>query len=174
MNRFEWFLGQLQTSAEGFEQAFWSVPAHLRREMPIDEKVMGHWPAARHVWHVTEYERIVAMSNLRVWTCEQQLDGGPWRDDDETWLNNKNTSDQALIDRFWETRLQELDRVKALRDVNWNECCDTGWGQKSLAWVLTKTIQHTWEHGDTLMRMGLWWEHIQQQIDLAQAQKASA
>jgi hypothetical protein len=40
--------------------------------------------------------------------------------------------------------------------------------------VLTKTIQHTWEHGDTLMRMGLWWEHIQEQIALAHARKAGA
>jgi hypothetical protein len=174
MNQHEWVLSQLQSSAEGFERAFWSVPERLRREVPIDEGVMGRWPAARHVWHVTEYERIVAMSNMRMWTRETQIDEGPWLDDDATWLLNSNLSDQMLIDRFWEIRLQELDRVKMLRDVDLAECCDTGWGQKSLAWVLTKTVQHTWEHGDTLMRMGLWWEHILEQIALANARKASA
>lgn len=174
MNWTEWFLAQMQSSAEGFERAFWLVPERLRREMPIDEKYMGRWPAARHVWHVTEYERIVAMSNMRVWTGEAQIDEGPWLDDDETWLASSNVSDKVLIERFWEIRQLALDRVKMLREVDWDACRDTGWGQKSLAWVLTKTVQHTWEHGDTLMRMGLWWEHIQEQIDLARAQRAGA
>jgi hypothetical protein len=174
MNHYEWVVSQLQSSAEGFERAFWSVPGRLRREMPIDEKYMGRWPAARHVWHVTEYERIVALSNMRVWTGEEQIDSGPWLDDDDTWLLNSNTSDEVLIERYCVIRRQELDKVKMLRDVDWNERRDTGWGQKSLAWVLTKTIQHTWEHGDTLMRMSLWWEHIQEQIALAHARKAGA
>lgn len=174
MNQFEWLLGQLRTSAEGFEYAFWLVPAHLRRETPIDERVMGRWPAARHVWHVTEYERIVAMSNMRVWTGEEQIDEGPWLDDDNAWLLNSNIPDKALIERFWDIRRQQLGRMTMLRDVDWDACRDTGWGQKSLAWVLTKTIQHTWEHGDTLMRMGLWWEHIQEQMTLARTQQAGA
>ena len=28
--------------------------------------------------------------------------------------------------------------------------------------IVTKTYQHTFEHGDTLLRMGLWWEEFQQ------------
>jgi hypothetical protein len=171
MNHCEWFLSQLQTSAEGFERGFWLVSAHLRRAMPIDEKYMGRWPAARHVWHVTEYERYVALSNMRIWTGEAQPDQGPWLDDDETWAMNSNVSDQELIERFWEVRRQELEKVKQLQHVDWDACRDTGWGQKSLAWVVAKTWQHTWEHGDTLLRMGLWWEHIQEQIALAQARR---
>lgn len=169
MNHYEWFLSQLQSSAEGFERGFWAVPERLRREPPIDAAYMGTWPATRHVWHVTEYERYVALSNMRIWTGEEQLDRGSWLDNDETWIVNSNVSDKVLIERFWEVRLQELERVKMLQHVDWDECRDTGWGQKSLAWVVTKTWQHTWEHGDTLLRMGLWWEHIQEQIALAQA-----
>lgn len=174
MNQFEWILAQLQSSAEGFERAFWLVPERLRREMPIDERVMGRWPAARHVWHVTEYERYVAVSNMRVWTGEEQTETGAWLDDDNAWLLNSNIPDKMLIERFWVIRRQQMDRVKVLRDVDWDACGDTGWGQKSLAWVLTKTVQHTWEHGDTLMRMALWWEHILEQIALAQGRSAGA
>lgn len=174
MSQCEWFLGQLQSSAEGFERAFWLVPEYLRREMPIDEKVMGRWPAARHVWHVTAYEHYVAMSNIRVWTGEAQIDMGPWLDDDETWRMSSGVTDKVLIERFWTVRQEEMERVKMLCAVDWVEYGNTGWGQKSLAWVLTKTLQHTWEHGDTLFRMGLWWQHIQEQIALAQCRNAGA
>jgi len=169
MNWIEWFLTQLQSSAEGFEWAFWSVPGHLRRALPIDEGYMGLWPAARHVWHVTEYERCVAMPAMRDWLGGEQPLTDPWLDDDDAWSKNLHLSDKALIDRFWGVRRQELALFQDLRLVDWNECRDTGWGRKPLSWVVTKTYQHTWEQGDTLMRMGLWWEHILEQIALAQA-----
>jgi len=41
-----------------------------------------------------------------------------------------------------------------------------------LAWVITKTFQHTYEHGDTLLRMGLWWQHILNEIVRAQGKAA--
>ena len=31
--------------------------------------------------------------------------------------------------------------------------------------IVTKTYQHTFEHGDTLLRMGLWWEQFQQEYE---------
>lgn len=171
MNWTEWFLAHLQASAEGFEQGYWSVPERFRREMPIDEKYMGRWPAARHVWHVTEYERFVAMSNMRIWSGDEQIFEGEWMDDDDGWRKNSNLADRELIDRFWHVRRQELALIKKLRADDWNEYRDTGWGRKPLSWVVTKTYQHILEHGDTLFRMGLWWEPILEQI--AQAQQTN-
>ncbi len=171
MNWTEWFLAQLQSSAEGFVQGFWSVPERLRRETPVDEKYMGRWPAARHVWHVTEYERCVALPSMRDWQIGEQPGAADWLDDDVAWAKNRDVSDKELIDRFWVVRRQEIALVEALKNVDWNACRDTGWGRRPLAWVVMKTHQHTWEHGDTLMRMGLWWEHILEQIALAQARQ---
>jgi len=163
-----WFLTQLQTSAEGFEWGFWQVPERLRRETPIDDKYMGLWPAVRHVWHVAEYERCVAMPSMRLWLGGDPLAEDAWPDDDATWDKHKSSTDKALIAHFWMVRRQEIALVNALQDVDWDTPRETGWGIKPLSWVVTKTYQHTFEHGDTLMRMGLWWEHIEGEIAKAQ------
>jgi hypothetical protein len=43
-------------------------------------------------------------------------------------------------------------------------CAATLWRPRPLSWIVTKTFQHTYEHGDTLLRMVLWWKHIAAQI----------
>jgi hypothetical protein len=48
--------------------------------------------------------------------------------------------------------------VDALEQVDWEAPQATLWGDKPLKMIVTKTYQHTFEHGDTLLRMGLWWE----------------
>lgn len=96
-----------------------------------------------------------------------------WPDDDETWRKHQDTPPEDLIARFWEIRRQELTLIRELQDADWNECRETGWGRKPLSWVVTKTYQHTFEHGDTLLRMALWWEHILEQIALAQTRTDS-
>lgn len=32
------------------------------------------------------------------------------------------------------------------------------WGPVTLRWVVSKTYQHTFEHGSTIMRIALFWE----------------
>ncbi|MBI1299447.1 hypothetical protein GC175_31345 [bacterium] len=170
MKQSEWFLKQLQTGAEQFEWNFWSVPEHLRTQLPIDPPYMGTWPAVRHVWHVTEYERCLAIPGMRQW-LGAPTPANDWLDDDETWHIHQDTPPQDLITRFWEMRREELALVQELQRVDWNEHRDTVWGYKPLSWVVTKTYQHTFEHGDTLLRMSLWWEHIAEQIALARTEE---
>ena len=47
-----------------------------------------------------------------------------------------------------------------LIDADWNAQRETLWGYKPLSMIVTKTFQHTYEHSDTLLRMGIWWEGI--------------
>lgn len=169
MNWPNWFLTHLQTSAEGFEWAFWQVPERLRRERPIETEYMGLWSATRHVWHVTEYERCIAMPSMRLWLGGAALAEDAWLDDDAAWDKYKLTADKDLIDQFWTVRRQEIALVNALQEVDWDAPRETGWGSKPLSWVVSKTYQHTFEHGDTLMRMGLWWEHILGEIAKGQS-----
>ena len=52
-----------------------------------------------------------------------------------------------------------------LAQVDWEAPQATLWGDKPLKMIVTKTYQHTFEHGDTLLRMGLWWEEFQQEYE---------
>ena len=172
MDWIAWFSKQLQSSAEGFEWAFESVPERLRTDVPIDSKYMGRWPAVRHVWHVTEYERCLALPWMRTWLGGERPADDAWMDNDEAWGATSAVSPKDLIERFWDVRRQELALLSDLQGVDWSAPRETIWGVKPLSWVVSKTYQHTFEHGDTLMRMGLWWEHILEQIALAQAREA--
>ena len=55
---------------------------------------------------------------------------------------------------------QQIDLLDSLASVDWAETRPTVWGDKPLSLVVTKTYQHTFEHGDTLLRMGLWWKDM--------------
>lgn len=42
-----------------------------------------------------------------------------------------------------------------------------------MSMIVTKTFQHTYEHGDTLLRMGIWWESILDEMAKGQIKAVS-
>ena len=154
-----WFRYQLKASADGFEWAFSRIPSHLHEQLPPDPAYLGTWSPARHVWHVTEYERCLALPSMIDWLKIEQIDED-WPDDDEAWAKVQDRGFDTLIANFRRVRQQQIDLLDQLKDVDWDAPRETLWGLKPLSMVVTKTFQHTYEHGDTLLRMGLWWEEI--------------
>jgi len=64
---------------------------------------------------------------------------------------------QSSADGFvW--AFEQIAMLEELAQVDWEAPRATLWGDKPLKMIVTKTFQHTFEHGDTLLRMGLWWE----------------
>ena len=61
---------------------------------------------------------------------------------------------------FCDIRRQQIVMLDELAQVDWEAPQATLWGDKPLKMIVTKTYQHTFEHGDTLLRMGLWWEEF--------------
>ncbi len=155
-----WFRYQLKASAEGFEWAFAQIPRAFLGEIPTDPDYLGTWPPARHVWHVTEYERCLAFPAMYTWLDSPLPPKEDWPDDDETWAIVKARGFDELVANFRRTRGQQIDLLDRLASVDWSEPREVLWGLKPLSMVVTKTFQHTYEHGDTLLRMGLWWEEI--------------
>ena len=83
-----------------------------------------------------------------------------WLDDDNAWANIQNREFEELTSAFRHVRQQQIELLDQLTNTDWNTPRDTLWGYKPLSMIVTKTFQHTYEHGDTLLRMGLWWEEI--------------
>ena len=154
-----WFRYQLKASADGFEWGLSQIPARFLDQLPPDPGYLGTWTPARHVWHVTEYERCLALPSMLHW-LDATRDIEDWPDDDETWAKVQERGFEALIANFRRVRQQQIDLLDQLTAVDWNAPHETLWGEKPLSMVVTKTFQHTYEHGDTLLRMGLWWETI--------------
>lgn len=153
-----WFRYQLQASADGFTWAFAQIPSARLQELPPRPGYLGTWPPSRHVWHVTEYERCQVIPSMRQWLGGDLPADDAWLDDDATWTKVAQRDIDTLTATFRQVRQQQLDLLDALAQADWDAPRETIWGHKPLSMIVTKTFQHTYEHGDTLLRMGLWWE----------------
>lgn len=136
---------------------------------PPDPRYLGTWEPARHVWHVAEYERCLVLPSMRQWLGEPLPDDASWPDTDEAWAAVRDRTLEQHCAAFQAMRETQIALLDQLADADWQAPRETLWGHKPLAMVVTKTFQHTYEHGDTLLRMGLWWEHIEHEIAAAQA-----
>lgn len=154
----EWFRYQLKASADGFEWAFSQIPSRFHNQLPPDPAYLGTWSPARHVWHVTEYERCLAIPSMVEWIPGSTSTDDDWLDDDNAWAKVQDRGIEELVSEFRRIRQQQIDLLDQLTSIDWNAPHETLWGPKPLSMVVTKTFQHTYEHGDTLLRMGLWWE----------------
>jgi hypothetical protein len=153
-----WFRYQLKASADGFEWALSQIPPAYRENLPPDPGYLGTWSPTRHVWHVTEYERCLAIPSMLLFLDGEIPPEEPWPDDDDAWAKVQGCAPEELISNFRRVRQQQIELLDPLTTVDWNALRETLWGLKPLSMVVTKTFQHTYEHGDTLLRMGLWWE----------------
>jgi hypothetical protein len=163
------FRTHIQSSADAFVWAALQLRPADRFSLPPEPGYLGTWPAARHVWHVTGYERCLVLPAMQAW-----LEGAPstaldWLDEDADWDSAQPLSMECLLDDFHSIRREQVALLEPLAAADWTAPRPTVWGDKSLAWIVTKTLQHTWEHGDTLLRMGLWREHIEAQMAAAGA-----
>ena len=98
------------------------------------------------------------MASMLDWLDGAQQSDKNWLDDDEAWAKVQKRGCDAMTLNFRRVRHQQIELLDQLTTVDWNAPRETLWGTKPLSMVVTKTFQHTYEHGDTLLRMGLWWE----------------
>jgi hypothetical protein len=119
---------------------------------------LGTWPPARHVWHVTEYEKCLVIPSMLQWLGGALPPDDAWPDDDNCWRKVSNLGPEDLTINFRRIRLLQIELIERLSDADWDTPRETFWGAKPLSMIVTKTFQHTYEHGDTLLRMGLWWQ----------------
>jgi hypothetical protein len=156
-----WFRAQLQSSGDGFVWAFEQIAPHLRDKLPPRPGYLGTWPPIRHIWHVALYERTLVIPSMRQWLGDPLPDGAGWTEgnqDDVAFAQAQQAGLADVVATFCDIRRRQIVMLDALEEVDWEAPRETLWGHKPLKMIVTKTYQHTFEHGDTLLRMGLWWE----------------
>jgi hypothetical protein len=163
-----WFRAQLQSSADGFVWALEQIAPELHDKLPPRPGYLGSWPPIRHIWHFSQYERYLVIPSMRQWLCYPPADGAGWTEGDADDANFARVQQDGLsevVATFCDIRRQQIVMLDELELVDWEAPQATLWGDKPLKMIVTKTYQHTFEHGDTLLRMGLWWEQFQQEYE---------
>jgi hypothetical protein len=162
-----WFRNQFQSSGEALVWAFEQIGAGNRHRVPPAADYLGKWAPARHVWHVTEYERYVGLAMMRTWLEEPIREG--WDTSEEAWAYAKKQSPEQFVEAFQQVQQRQLAALDDLAQLAWSSARHTFWGVQPLSMVVTKTLQHRFEHTDTLLRMGLWWEEIEHELSRQRA-----
>src|SRR5512136_1668765 len=115
-----WFRYQLKASADGFEWAFSQIPGSVREDLPPDPGYLGAWPPARHVWHVTEYERCLVIPTMYSWLNRPTTAEVEWYDDDNTWVKIQERGFEELISKFRLVRQQQIDLLDQFATMDWS------------------------------------------------------
>ena len=152
MNNTQWFQFQLQASGEGFAWGVEQVPSERRAMLPPAK--LGEWTAARHVFHMLDYEQTIALPSMRQWLGGKlPVDLG----EDAAW-NGEDQDPDRLLARFSQVRAEQIALLPKFEAADWPMVRETVWGSRSLLWVVSKTYQHTAEHTHDVLSLALFWQ----------------
>ncbi len=162
---------QLEETAKIIDWAMKSVPeARLLEEPPhfthpnasYDvKKYFGSWSAYRILIHLLHYEETAALPNMTLWLDEidrlARHCGGETKAYEDALLHE--VSLQSLLDRFHTVRKKQIDVLNKITESQWTEKRpNTNWGNVTIEFIVTKSIQHTLEHGNKILRNVLFWD----------------
>lgn len=150
----QWFYEQLRASADGFVWGTEQIPEARRYSQP--PKGLGEWTVARHVFHLWYYEQTIALPSMQQWlggTIPLLEDAG----EDIAWSKTQERV-ESLLEKFKNVRAEQIALLPKFEDASWNTTCEAIWGPVTLLWVVSKTYQHTAEHTNDVMRIGLFWD----------------
>lgn len=120
------------------------------------------WTVAMNIAHLIVYEEGIAIPILQ--SLAMGADGTTLvRSDNEGWFYNDAVAIagdalEDLIDRLDAARARQIELVEAFGAADWERpvspvfAAGPGGGLRSAAWIATKSFQHTWEHGNAVLR----------------------
>ncbi|MEW5980696.1 MAG: DinB family protein [Acidobacteriota bacterium] len=173
---------RLQETQRIIEWAISRVPSHRLLEPPPHGKhpqsdrgfktYFGEWSALRQLFHLAFYEGMYAVPAM------QHCIGGPRPSADlvfpEPELEETAWADAlaggvdvaSLLRRLRELRELQVDMLRDIPQEAWQEeRVETGLGRVSAEFVVAKTVQHSLEHSNDLMKNALYWERALQWLD---------
>lgn len=162
INPQQWFNEQLHTGGNSFIWSANQVPEEHRNTAPPSSEFLGEWTALRQVYHLWNYEHNIAIPAMRLWLggpphSKEHLDA--WNNEESDWSNH--SYDKAL-EMFRQGRDEQITMLAEFSETAWSETRETEivWGEVTLQWAVSKTFQHTMEHGNSLMKMALFWDWV--------------
>ncbi len=156
---------RLSESLATIEWAVSAIPPRFTHELP-DFYPEGEWGVAMNLAHLVVYEEEIANPVLAALAAGG--DGvGSVRSAMEGWFLNDALAIagepiDALLGRLKAARGRQIEMVESFAAERFNAPMTPLWASgrhgtppHSAGWVATKTFQHTWEHGNAVLRMAL-------------------
>jgi hypothetical protein len=173
MNSKDFLAKQLRETAKIIDWAINLVPEDRLLEIPphsthpkADEsmkKYFGLWSAYRLMFHLVHYEENWALPGLNYWLGEEIPSKIDILNEKEMWDKEliKGVDLKTLLIRFHFVRGKQIDAINKMSDNLWTEKkTDTYWGEATAEFSVSKTIQHTFEHGNKIMRNAIHWGRL--------------
>jgi hypothetical protein len=152
----DFFRRQIEANTEALVWAVAEVGTGRLHVAP--PALLGEWPAARHLFHLLYYEREVAVPSLRLWFGAPYPDFEGY-DEAAAWVDAPHSD--AVLAQIEGLRAEQLDMLAKAGDALWADVRQTPWGERTLYWVASKTLQHACEHSSNLLKIALLWEHYE-------------
>jgi hypothetical protein len=168
---------QLTETAKAIDWAISLMPEnrlleiHPAKDHPKSDDLMknyfGSWSAYRLLFHLVFYEENYAIPGLKSFLDNSLF---PKKDlsEDENWEKEllKGVDVNSLLKRFHIIRENQIEIINKIEDESWIKMrTDTYWGKASAEFSVSKTIQHSFEHGNKIMRLALYWDKLLNWLD---------
>ena len=150
-------LGRLLRESElQLEWAVSLVPESMQRSSPP-----GMWSVARNLAHLAVYEEVIAAPTVRALAEGRDASTVTPQETEQSLSQREEVLSwqavDAIMERLRMAREQQIEALGAFSDETLSAPERTAWGRTSAAWVLNKTFQHTWEHGNTILQIALFY-----------------
>ena len=170
------FTEMLNSTTKIIEYAVNTIPGERFNTPPphgshpnVDEffkTYFGIWSAARLLFHLAHYEHHTTVPTMNYWLgraglkCSEfellEPEGKAW---DDVVLNG---IDRVFILRqFKSIRMEQIRIISKIPEVDFHRVLKTDvFGEIPFLFVVSKTIQHSLEHGNDLMKNAVHWDRI--------------
>jgi len=161
-------IARLEQSLSDVLYAVTITPGVWLFRVPADDanlRWLGSWSVAMNLAHLAVYEEQIAAPILEAiaagYDGASAVESVLESDYEELWQALSSAPIDEIARRFSTARKRQIDAIAAMRDDRFNEPATTFWQDvlsqrgHSAAWVAAKTFQHTWEHGNSILRIAL-------------------
>lgn len=151
---------RLRDSLADLEFGLARVPERWHHELSPDV-ARDAWTVAMNLAHLAIYEETVALTLLRSFAPDFDPKGER-RGGDESWFLNQSIELArepigVILQRLTKARAEQIALVESCGEERLNAGVTPLWAEPehTAGWVATKTFQHTWEHGNAILRTAL-------------------